>query len=74
MPAASDGRIRRPGGECPGVVLTALILAVASVAISALGARAAFTRLGLDLRELLLWFGLAELPAPPTSRRNTRVR
>lgn len=56
------------------MVLTALILAVASVAISALGARATFNRLGLDVRELLLWFGLAELPAPPTSRRERPAR
>jgi hypothetical protein len=56
------------------VVLTALILGLTGVALSALGARAAFNRLGLDVLELLLWFGLAELPAPPSSRRDSRTR
>jgi hypothetical protein len=56
------------------VVLTALILGLAGVALSALGAHATFRRLGLDVRDLLLWFGLAEIPTPPTARRERLIR
>lgn len=52
------------------MVLTALILGVVAVVISAIGVRETFRRLGLDLRETLLWFGLAEIPAPVVPRRN----
>lgn len=52
------------------MVLTAFILGAVAVVISAIGVRETFRRLGLDVRETLLWFGLAEIPAPEVPRRN----
>ncbi len=51
--------------------LTALVLVLLGVAVTVAGARLTFAVLGLDPRETLLWFGLAETPAPAVSRRRT---
>lgn len=48
-------------------VSAAFLLLVILVALRL--AWAAYRRLGLDVRETLLWFGLAEVPAPPLPRR-----
>lgn len=56
------------------MVLTALILGLVGVALSLLGARATCRRLGLDIREVLLWFGLAEHPSLVPSRRERHLR
>jgi formate hydrogenlyase subunit 3/multisubunit Na+/H+ antiporter MnhD subunit len=50
-------------------VLTAALLVLLAIYAAVRVTRRVFAELGLDVRETLLWFGLAELPPPPTSRR-----
>lgn len=62
--AGSRARAPKPGGVTVSAVFLLLVI-LAAVRL----AWAAYRRLGLDVRETLLWFGLAEVPAPPLPRR-----
>lgn len=52
------------------VITTLLVLVAVVVCLRVL--RVVTVRFGLDVRESLVWFGLAEIPAPPVSRRPGR--
>jgi hypothetical protein len=54
------------------VFLVTLGLAVVGAVVVALVTRAALRRLGLDLRSVCLWFGLAEAPTETVPRRHLR--
>lgn len=69
----ASGRSRAAGSRAcapkpGGVTVSAVFLLLVILAALRL-AWAAYQRLGLDVRETLLWFGLAEVPAPPLPRR-----
>ncbi|MBA2347176.1 MAG: hypothetical protein H0V81_02675 [Solirubrobacterales bacterium] len=50
------------------MILTAFLLSLLGVALAVSAIRRAFGVLGLDLREALVFFGLAELVDPPPLR------
>lgn len=55
--------------------MTALVYALVCIGITAVGVRATFRKLDLDPYQTLVWFGLAEIPAPqlaPATRRALR--
>jgi hypothetical protein len=54
------------------VFLVTLALAVVGAVVVALVTRAAMRRLGLDLRNVFLWFGLAEAPTEIVPRKHLR--
>lgn len=51
-----------------------LLLTLAVIVLALRVARAAFVALRLDPWDLLLYFGLAEHPAPPVTRRTAASR
>lgn len=54
------------------MVLSAILLATLGVAVCTVAARVSLNVLGLGVMQTLLWLGLAEVPAPPVSRRRVR--
>lgn len=51
------------------MVLSAFLLVLLAVAVCAFGIHKSLRYLGLGVMQTLLWLGLAEVPAPATSRR-----
>lgn len=53
--------------------LSAFMLVVVALAVCAVAIRATLSFLGLSAMQTLLWLGIAEVPAPPVSRRRRQL-